>query len=38
VEDRSIFGEIDFFATEHPIAELFHLSFFKELAEKVKGF
>ena len=38
VEDRSIFGEIDFFATEHPVAELFDLSFFEELAEKVKSF
>jgi hypothetical protein len=28
VEDRSIFGEIDLFAPEHPIAELFDLSFF----------
>ena len=38
VEDRSIFGEIDFFATEHPVAELFDFSFFEELAEKVKSF
>jgi hypothetical protein len=37
VEDRSIFGEIDLFALEHPVAELFDLSFFQELAEKVKG-
>jgi hypothetical protein len=38
VEDRPIFGEIDLFATEHPVAKLFDLSFFEELAEKVKGF
>jgi hypothetical protein len=38
VEDRSIFGEIDLFATEHPVAEFFYLSFFEELAEKVKSF
>ena len=38
MEDRSIFGEIDLFATEHPVAEFFYLSFFEELAEKVKSF
>ena len=38
MEDRSIFGEIDLFAPEHPVAELFDLSFFQELAEEVKGF
>ena len=37
VEDRSIFGEIDLFAPEHSVAELFDLSFFQELAEKVKS-
>jgi hypothetical protein len=27
VENRSIFGEIDLFAPEHPVTELFDLSF-----------